>query len=96
MYDTNWCSSLQSQGSAEETYLEENRAFWAEFSDVDGSTSKGVSAGYSKAREAVFGVTPYLCYGSECITKDSEENRAIDRNMQDYMNDGNYDFNGYE
>ena len=95
MYDISWCRSLQSASAVEIAYVEEAREAWAEFSDVEASASSGTSSGYSKAREAVFAGTPYLCYGTECITKDSEENRAIDLNMQDFMNDQTNSFNDF-
>lgn len=96
IYDISWCRGLQSASAVEKAYVEEARAAWAEFSDVESSASSGRSAGYSRAREAIFSGTPYLCYGTDCITKDSEENRAIDSYMQDSRNDDMYDWGEYD
>lgn len=86
-FTASWCQGLFGYGDAESAYLEDGGGAMSEYSDVDGSKSDGLNAGYRDSRKAVFLRVPYLCYGTECISDDTETSRLEDRAYQDWKND---------
>lgn len=86
-FTSDWCQGLIGFKDAEEAYIQDGNGALSEFSDVEYSGRKGLNAGYSKSREAVFSMVPYLCYGTECISNESEQSRLEDLAYQDWKLD---------
>jgi hypothetical protein len=91
-FSSSWCRGLIGYGDAEQAYLKDGGGAMSEFSDVDASKSDGLNAGYRDSRMAVFSSVPYLCYGTECISEDSETSRIEDRAYQDWKLDQEYNY----
>jgi hypothetical protein len=95
-YNGSWCKGLLSENLAVESAISENVRGMAPYSSVDYARDKGASAGYNKSIDAVFSAVPYLCYGTECISKDSEISRMEDLGRSEWNNQdwsGMYDTN---
>ena len=92
-FTSSWCQGLIGYGDAERAYLEDGGGVSSEYSDVEYSKTGGLNAGYRDSQKAVFSIVPYLCYGTECISEDSETSRIEDRAYQDWKLDqeNNYD-----
>lgn len=79
-YDATWCNSLLSPSKLENLVNDEKLFIPSEYSDVEGAKSDGFNTGARFALDAVFSIVPYLCYGTECITKNSIEDWYIEQN----------------
>jgi hypothetical protein len=91
-FTASWCRGLIGDGDAENSYIEDGGGAMSEFSDIDGSKNDGLNAGYRDSRLSVFSTVPYLCYGTECISEDSETARIEDRAYQDWKLDQEYNY----
>jgi hypothetical protein len=79
-YDSTWCTSLLSPSRLEQLATDENLFTPSEYSDVEGAKSDGFNIGARFALDSVFSRVPYLCYGTECITKNSIIDWYIEQN----------------
>lgn len=91
-FTSTWCKGLVGYGDAENAYLQDGGGAMSEYSDIESSQSKGLNAGYRDSRKAVFSAVPYLCYGTECISDESETSRIEDRAYQDWKLDQEYNY----
>lgn len=91
-FTANWCQGLIGNGDAERSYLESGGGALSEYSDVESSQNKGLNSGYADSLKAVFSMVPYLCYGTECISKDSETSRLEDNAYQDWKLEQEYNY----
>lgn len=80
-YDVTWCNSLLTPSILDELATDEKLFVPSEYSDVEGAKSDGFNIGARFARDAVFSRVPYLCYGTDCITQSSIEDRYIEENI---------------
>ncbi|CAN2175060.1 hypothetical protein MCEMRE26_00146 [Candidatus Nanopelagicaceae bacterium] len=83
-YDSGWCKGMRLSGSGESSAQAENILEMAPYSSVESAKQKGENLGYRDSREKVFSKVPYLCYGSECISADSELSRNEDLAQQQW------------
>lgn len=86
-FEAGWCKGLRSSTAAQTSYEAQNRAAASGSSDVKYEKENGTNAGYRESRAAVFSMVPYLCYGTECVTNDSEETRITDANAAQWEAD---------
>lgn len=91
-FTASWCRSLIGYGDAESSYVQDGGGAMSEYSDVDDSKNDGSNAGYRDSLQAVFSIVPYLCYGTECISKNSETSRLEDNAYQDWKLEQEYNY----
>lgn len=79
-FDAGWCKGLRGTFAEQNAYVAGNRDALAASSNVPAEKDAGTNAGYRESRAAVFSMVQSLCYGSECVSNDSEESRITEAN----------------
>lgn len=74
-YNFAWCSDLRKSSFDENAYKKDYGWWDASASNLTSSRSEGLNAGVTEAYVKVFQQTPYLCYGAQCISKETEMQR---------------------
>jgi hypothetical protein len=67
VYTEDWCNALNSEQAALDTY---SLRFGTD--SGDNGSGYGEGAGVQAAIKEVFSKVPYLCFGEECVTEESE------------------------
>ena len=91
-FTSSWCKGLRNESDSIDSAQTDDIKGMARYSSIAYASEKGQGAGFRKSREKVFSMVPYLCYDTECISSDSEQERIINSNLQAWSLDRNFDY----
>lgn len=83
-FTISYCKDAIPVDAAEQSFSKSDGSNGWGWSSVESAREDGLNAGYRESRRVLWSKLPYLCFGTECISAQSEEDRITDANYRDW------------